>query len=78
MQSPIGALVVAGERDETAVLHAAIVDPAGRQLLRASHALDGDTELIGVRLANELRALGASRILDAVRGTERISAPQPD
>lgn len=76
-QSPVGALVVvaAGAR----VLHGVIVDLQGRQLLRAEHAMDdAQPELVGVRLANELRGLGASRILDAVRGTDRIAAPQPD
>lgn len=75
-QSPVGALVVAaGAR----VLHGVIVDLQGRQLLRAEYAMDdAQPELVGVRLANELRALGASRILDAVRGTDRVPAPQPD
>ncbi|HJQ18833.1 MAG TPA: hydroxymethylbilane synthase [Gemmatimonadaceae bacterium] len=77
LQSPVAALVV--ERDGARELHGMIADPDGRVLLRASHALD-DTqpELAGIRLANELRAQGASRILDAVRRAERVSTPQPD
>jgi hydroxymethylbilane synthase len=77
LQSPIGALVVSLE--DVRVLHAVIVDLQGRQLLRAERPMDDDQpELVGVRLANELRALGASRILDAVRGADRTPAPQPD
>ena len=61
------------------VLHAVIVDLLGRQLLRAELPMDDDQpELVGVRVANELRAMGASRILDSVRGAERVAAPQPD
>jgi hydroxymethylbilane synthase len=81
LQSPIGALVVEHDGlDRRRALHAAIVDLQGRQLLRARQSLaDGaDAALVGVRLANELRGLGASRILDAVRGADRIPAPQPD
>jgi hydroxymethylbilane synthase len=77
IQSPIGALVVpdTGARS----LHAVIVDLQGRRVLRASLALEDDEpELIGVRLANELRAQGASRILDELRAADRIPAPQPD
>lgn len=77
VQSPIGALVV-GDRDRRA-LHGVIVDLQGRQLLRAELSMDdAQPELVGVRLANELRARGASRILDAVRGADRVAAPQPD
>jgi hydroxymethylbilane synthase len=80
LQSPVGALVVRDtDAGATALLHAVIVDLQGRQLLRAAHDMDeAQPELVGVRLANELRGLGASRILDAVRGAERIPAPQPD
>jgi hydroxymethylbilane synthase len=76
VQSPIGALVVAtGSR----ALHGAFADLDGRQLLRAELPMDDEQpELVGVRLANELRVQGASRILDALRGAERVPSPQPD
>jgi hydroxymethylbilane synthase len=77
LQSPVGALVV--RVGDVRVLHAVIADLAGRQLLRAEREMDDEQpELVGVRVANELRGLGASRILDAVRGADRIPAPQPD
>ena len=77
LQSPVGALVV--REGDARVLHAVIVDLEGRRLLRAERPMDDEqAELVGVRVANELRGLGASRILDAVRGTDRIPAPQPD
>jgi hydroxymethylbilane synthase len=77
LQSPLGALVVT--TDKARVLHGVIVDLQGRHLLRAERPMDdAQAELTGVRLANELRAMGASRILDAIRGLERIPAPQPD
>ena len=78
LQSPVSALVVDdGHGEQT--LHAIIVDPQGRQLLRGHLPLDdSNPELIGVRLANELRNRGASRILDAVRGAARVPTPQPD
>jgi len=77
LQSPVSALVVENGGQRT--LHAIIVDPQGRQLLRGHLPLeDGTPELIGVRLANELRSRGASRILDAVRGAARVPTPQPD
>ena len=77
LQSPVGAVVV--QVGDARVLHGVIVDLQGRQLLRAEHTMDdAQPELVGVRLANELRGLGASRILDAVRGADRLPAPQPD
>ena len=73
LQSPIGALVV----DD--VLHAVIADQDGQRTLRASRAIAGeDPELVGIRVANDLRARGASTILDELRRAERITAPQPD
>ena len=76
-QSPVGALVV--ERTGNRVLHGVIVDPDGRGLLRGQHVLeDEQPELDGIRLANELRGRGASRILDHVRRAERLPTPQPD
>ena len=77
LQSPVSALVVT--EDGSRALYGIIADPDGRQLLRGRYALDEDQPaLVGVRLANELRAEGASRILDAVRGAVRVPTPQPD
>lgn len=77
LQSPIGALVRA--EGATRSLQAVIVDLQGRRLLRARHAMDDrDPALVGIRLANELRGLGASPILDELRAAERLPAPQPD
>ena len=77
LQSPVSALVVAN--GAARVLHGIIVDPQGRHLLRGEHALENEPPgLVGVRLANELRGQGASRILDAVRGAARLPTPQPD
>jgi hydroxymethylbilane synthase len=77
VQSPIGALVTDGGDDR--ILHGCIVDLEGRHLLRAELSMDvAQPELAGVRLANDLRAMGASRILDVLRRAERIPAPQPD
>lgn len=77
LQSPVGALVVAA--GDTRTLHGVIVDMQGRHLLRAELPMDdAQPELVGVRVANELRGMGASRILDSIRGTDRIPAPQPD
>lgn len=76
VQSPIGALVVGAQRR---ALHGAIVDVRTGSLLRAELAMDdAHPELVGVRLANELRARGASPILDALRAADRVPAPQPD
>lgn len=77
VQSPVSALVAPAASGR--VLHGVIVDPEGRHLLRGELALDdGQPELTGVRLANDLRGQGASRILDAVRGAARVPTPQPD
>ena len=77
LQSPVAALVVSAT--ERRVLHGAIADQQGRELLRAELTMDdSQPELVGVRVANDLRAKGASRILDALRGANRIAAPQPD
>jgi hydroxymethylbilane synthase len=75
-QSPVSGLVVDGA---TPMLHGSIADDRGRILLRSELSLDGTgPELAGVRVANDLRAKGASRILDALRRAERVQAPQPD
>jgi hypothetical protein len=61
------------------MLYGAIADLEGREMLRAQLPMDdSQPELVGVRVANELRAKGASRILDALRRASRIPAPQPD
>jgi hydroxymethylbilane synthase len=73
LQSPVGALVV----DD--ILHAVIADQEGRRILRASRSLSGEEpQLVGVRVANDLRGKGASFMLDEMRRAERIPAPQPD
>jgi hydroxymethylbilane synthase len=78
VQTPVGALVVTAS-GAPPVLHGVIADLTGRELLRAELPMDdAQPELVGVRVANELRARGASRILDAVRGATRLQAPQPD
>ena len=77
LQSPVGALVT--DTADGRTLHGVIVDLQGRHLLRASRPMDdAQPELVGVRVANDLRNQGASRILDELRGTTRIAAPQPD
>lgn len=77
VQSPVGAQVLGDAQPR--VLHGSIADLDGRELLRAELIMDdAQPELVGVRVANDLRAKGASRILDALRGANRIAAPQPD
>jgi len=76
-QVPIGALVMhtGGEH----VLHGFIGDVNGRRVVRSKLALDvGEPELTGVRLANELRHLGATDILEGLRRAEHLPAPQPE
>ena len=76
-QSCVSGLVVATAG--TRVLHGIIADPDGRHLLRGQHVVeDEQPELDGIRLANELRGRGASRILDSIRRAERVPTPQPD
>jgi hydroxymethylbilane synthase len=76
LQSPVSALVADGP---TPILHASIADEQRGVLVRAELPLEGpEPELIGVRVANDLRARGASRVLDALRRAERVQAPQPD
>lgn len=73
LQSPVGALVL----DE--VLYAVIADLDGRVQLRANRPLSGeDPELVGIRVAHDLRAKGAIPILDELRRAERVPTPQPD
>lgn len=73
LQSPVGALVVGD------VLHAVMADHDGVRVLRASREIGGeDPGLVGIRVANDLRAKGGSSILDEARRAERIPTPQPD
>jgi len=75
--STVSALVV--ETGGMRVLHGLIADPDGRTILRDRHALeDEQPELDGIRLANALRAKGASRLLDQLRRADRVPTPQPD
>jgi hydroxymethylbilane synthase len=75
-QVPIGALAI--RTGDGRVLHGFIGDVNGRRLVRGSLALDvGEPELTGVRLANELRHLGATDILEGLRRAEHLPSPQP-
>ena len=76
-QVPIGALAM--ERESGLVLHGLIASVDGRNVVRGERALtDGDPELTGVRLANDLRSRGASDLLDTFRGMEKVPSPQPE
>jgi hydroxymethylbilane synthase len=77
LQSPLGALAL--ESNGARTLHGMIADPQGRQVLRAELDMNGaDPELVGVRVANELRANGGNRILDELRRATHTPSPQPD
>ena len=76
-QVPIGALAM--ETESGLVLYGLIATVNGRQVIRGERTMhDGDPELTGVRLANELRSRGASDVLDTLRGVERVPSPQPE
>jgi hydroxymethylbilane synthase len=76
-QVPIGALTM--ETETGLVLYGFISTVNGRDIVRGERAVnDGDPELTGVRLANDLRSRGASDILGTLRGVERVPAPQPE
>ena len=76
-QVPIGALVTASPGGR--VLHGMIADVKGTRILRAELALDASQpQLTGIRLANELRHLGATEILASLRTAEHLPAPQPE
>jgi hydroxymethylbilane synthase len=76
-QVPIGALAV--PTDSGALLHGMIADVTGARIVRGTIDLDVDEpELSGVRLANQLRGEGASEILEGLRRTEHLPAPQPE
>ncbi|HTE47128.1 MAG TPA: hydroxymethylbilane synthase [Gemmatimonadaceae bacterium] len=76
-QVPIGALVI--RSGASAVLHGLIADIKGKQVVRGEHVMDdAQPELIGVRLANELRHRGASEILEGLRRADHLPSPQPE
>jgi len=78
-QVPIGGIVVRDANGGAPTLHGFIGDVKGIRLVRGSIPLDEDSpELIGVRLANELRHRGASDILEALRRADHLPAPQPE
>lgn len=76
-QVPIGALAVV--RGGRGTLHGFIADITGKRVLRGQTALEAsEPEAAGVRLAGELRARGATDILDALRGAHEVPSPQPE
>lgn len=76
-QVPIGALAVIAQGRGT--LYGFIADVTGRRVLRGDAALDLlEPEAAGVRLADELRARGATEILDTLRGAQKVPSPQPE
>jgi len=76
-QVPIGALSMASGAGR--VLHGFIADVKGKQIVRGDIAVDPEQpELSGVRLANQLRSLGASEILEGLRRAEHLPSPQPE
>jgi hydroxymethylbilane synthase len=76
-QVPIGALAI--ESAEGMILHGLIAEVTGRRVVRGERPFAGDDpELVGVRLANDLRARGGSDVLGTLRGMERVPSPQPE
>ena len=76
-QVPIGAVVARAEG--RAVLHGFIGDIQGTKIIRGELALDSsDPEASGAALARDLRARGATQILDALNRTPNVPAPQPE
>jgi hydroxymethylbilane synthase len=76
-QVPIAALVI--EQPGGRVLHGLIAGLSGERTVRGSIVLDdAGPELCGVRLANQMRGEGATEILEELRRTERLPAPQPE
>ena len=77
-QVPIGALAIPGA-DGAGVLHGMIASIDGARVVRGQMALDpDDPALCGIRLANELRGMGASEILEGFRRAEHLPSPQPE
>jgi hydroxymethylbilane synthase len=78
-QVPIGALALPFSDENAYTLHGFIADIHGREIVRGEHLVDGaNPALSGIRLANELRGAGASRILEGLRRAEHVPAPQPE
>jgi hydroxymethylbilane synthase len=76
-QVPIAALVM--ETLEGLVLHGLIAEASGRTVVRGERPFAGDDpELVGVRLANDLRSRGGTEVLATLRGMERVPTPQPE
>jgi hydroxymethylbilane synthase len=76
-QVPIGALAM--ESAEGLMLHGMIANVTGRHVIRGQRAFgDDDPELVGVRLANDLRSRGGTEVLGMLRGMERVPSPQPE
>lgn len=76
-QVPIGALVSAVSGTPT--LYGMIGDPAGRQIVRGSRALDPNApEETGEALAAEIRARGGSSLLVELRQLSKVPSPQPE
>jgi hydroxymethylbilane synthase len=76
-QVPIGAL--ATEREGRFTLYGLIADIDGQRVVRGEHPIDeNNPELSGIRLANELRSRGATKILEGLRRADRVPAPQPE
>ncbi len=76
-QVPIGALAM--ETADGMVLHGLIAEVTGRKVVRGERAFgDDDPELVGVRLANDLRSRGGTEVLGTLRGMEKVPSPQPE
>ena len=76
-QVPIGALAV--ETAEGMVLHGLIAEVTGRRVVRGERAFAADDpQLVGVRLANDLRSRGGTEVLGMLRGMEKVPSPQPE
>jgi len=76
-QVPIGALSMQSASGR--VLHGLIADVKGQRVVRGEIVVDVDQpELSGVRLANELRHLGATEILASLRSADHVLRPQPE
>ena len=75
-QVPIGAAFVCeGDRD---VLHGFVAETSGASMIRGRRTIGADPASDGRRLADELRAAGADRVLAAVRAATPVPAPQPE
>ena len=76
-QVPIGALAVDAAAGPT--LYGIIASVDGASVVRGDIPLDvNDPELCGIRLANQLRSLGATEILEGLRRATHVMKPQPE